>query len=167
MSQEIVELKERLVNKQGDETKGDLTPKKERWEIKKDKYTEEAKSAQKKLMVVISITATFMIIEIIGGLMADSIAIISDAAHLGSDVLGFGVTIWALSMSRKQSGGKHTFGYHRAEVLGTIFSIFTIWAMVAYLVNNAIGRFMHPGAHPIEGAYMLIVSCCGLGFNLI
>jgi solute carrier family 30 (zinc transporter), member 2 len=109
----------------------------------------------------------FMIIEIIGGLMADSIAIISDAAHLGSDVLGFGVTIWALSMSRKKSGGKYTYGYHRAEVLGTIFSIFTIWAMVAYLVNNAIHRFMNPAAHPIEGAYMLIVSCCGLGFNLI
>jgi zinc transporter 2 len=92
-----------------------------------------------------------MIVEIIGGLMANSIAIISDAAHLGSDVLGFGVTIWALAMSRKKSGGKMTYGYHRAEILGTIFSIFTIWAMVAYLVHNAYHRFFNRKAHPIDG----------------
>lgn len=109
-----------------------------------------------------------MICEIIGGIISGSIAILSDAAHLGSDVLGFGVTIWALAISRKEKGGKMTYGYHRAEILGTLFSIFTIWGMVAILVVNAYDRFTNPhAAKMINGFEMLIVSSVGLTFNII
>ena len=121
----------------------------------------------KKLILVIVLTLIFTGVEIAGGIMADSIAILSDAAHLVSDVLGLGVSIWAIHIATNEANAKYTYGYHRAEVLGALTSIFCIWAMTAYLVDEATHRFLHPEEHPVIGKIMFIIACCGLIFNVI
>lgn len=119
----------------------------------------------RKLLLVILITVVFVAIEIFGGLIARSIAIMSDAAHLVSDALGIVISIIALKIAEREVDNKSTFGYHRAEVLGALASIFFIWGVTLWLVYEATARIFNP--QMIDGRMMLIFSMVGLVFNLV
>ena len=79
----------------------------------------------------------FIVIEVLGGYYADSISIMSDAAHIASDVIGFGISICALNMAHRKADTTYTFGYHRVEIVGAFCSIFTICIMTLWLVYEA------------------------------
>ena len=79
----------------------------------------------------------FIAAEIYGGVKANSIAIFTDAAHLSSDIIGFGVSILSIYISAKSSDEALSYGWHRAEVIGTLFSIATMWIMTVWLVVEA------------------------------
>jgi len=83
-----------------------------------------------------------MSIEIVGGYVANSIAIMSDAAHLLSDVIGIGFSVVGLFIGTKNATKKYSWGYHRAEVIGAILSILSIWLITACLVVVAIERLI-------------------------
>ena len=85
----------------------------------------------------------FMIAEIIGGLVSGSLAILTDAAHMASDVTGFLISIISIWISQKSATPSSSFGYHRAEVLGGLLSIFTIWVLVVYLIVEATNRMFN------------------------
>ena len=97
--------------------------------------------------------------------MAGSIAIFTDSAHLASDLLGFGISILALNLATKASSKSLTFGWHRAEIIGTLVSVSSIWIMTGWLLVEATKRFFMPPE--VEGDIMLIVAVMGLIFNLI
>ena len=126
---------------------------------------ENNKRALRKLVWVVLITTFFVAVEIAGGLFSNSIAIISDAAHLTSDAFGIGISIVALKIAERSSNDEHTFGYHRAEVLGALVSILFIWLITVWLMVEATYRFMDPPK--IDSEIMLIASCICLVFNLI
>ena len=90
--------------------------------------------AYSKLRVVVIICFFFMIVEIGGGIWSDSLAILTDAAHMLSDVAGFGISMISIKVAQKRPHGTMTFGYQRAEVLGALASVMTIQFMVFYLV---------------------------------
>lgn len=119
----------------------------------------------KKLCIVTLLTCVFVALEIFGGLLANSIAIMSDAAHLTSDVIGIGISILALHMAQQGSSGTYTFGLHRAEIIGALISIFTIWGMAIWLCVEATRRLYEPPE--IVGSVMFGVACMSLVFNLI
>jgi len=121
------------------------------WETKKKKMMEDNRKAMKKLIIVLIISLIFSGVEIAGGLYSHSIAILSDAAHLLSDVLGFGVSVWAIHYSQNNRTEKYTFGFHRAEILGSLVSIFTIWGITGYLLDEAIHRFLNPDKAVVQG----------------
>ena len=73
--------------------------------------------------------------------MAGSIAIFTDSAHLASDLLGFGISILALSMAQKSPSSNLTYGWHRAEIIGTLVSVSSIWIMTGWLFVEATKRF--------------------------
>jgi zinc transporter 2 len=108
------------------------------------KQLENNRKAINKLYCVVIITFIFVGVELVGGYMADSIAIISDAAHLVSDALGVSVSIIALKIAENAANGHYTFGYHRAEVLGALTSILFIWVVTIILLFEATLRFLHP-----------------------
>lgn len=85
----------------------------------------------RKLLLVILITVVFVAIEIFGGLIARSIAIMSDAAHLVSDALGIVISIIALKIAEREVDNKSTFGYHRAEVLGALAAYFSYGVLLS------------------------------------
>jgi solute carrier family 30 (zinc transporter), member 2 len=126
---------------------------------------ENNKKALRKLVWVILITFIFVFVEICGGLMSNSIAILSDAAHLTSDAFGIAISIVALKIAENKSNDRHTFGYHRAEVLGALVSILFIWAVTIWLMIEATKRLWNPKA--IDSELMLIVSGICLIFNLV
>jgi len=139
------------------------------WIKKRDEASIANRKAMKKLLCVTIMTLVFVAIEITGGIWANSIAILSDAAHLVSDVAGIGVSIIALQIAQRDSTSKYSYGYHRAEILGTMVSLISIWIVTAYLVYEAIHRFMHYNDEKVEpiGQTMFIVACISLVFNLI
>lgn len=97
--------------------------------------------------------------------MANSIAIFTDTAHLASDMLGFGISMTALTIGQKGSNESYSFGWHRAEVIGTLISISVIWIITVWLVAEATKRFFQPPK--VLGGIMLVVAIMGLFFNLI
>ena len=119
----------------------------------------------KSLVLVILLSVIFMVVEIVGGLIANSIAIIADAGHLATDALGVSISVFALSIAQKHATKKYSYGYHRAEVLGAIISIFTIWVMLVFLIIEATERIYEPPE--IGGAIMLGTALLSVVFNLI
>jgi cation diffusion facilitator family transporter len=116
-------------------------------------------------MFVIVLTFVFMSVEICGGYIANSIAIMSDAAHLLSDVVGIGFSAVALVIAQRNATSRYSWGFHRAEVFGALLSIFSIWVITVFLIFEAIKRFQ--SKPEILGGLMFSVSIICLVFNLI
>lgn len=117
-------------------------------------------------MVVIFIASIFIALEIIGGTMAHSIAIMSDAIHLVSDVLGFAFSFIFLYLSKKGMNEKISFGYHRMELIGALANIFIIWFMVIFIIYGATERIINK-EFVERPAIMLITSIAGVLINVI
>jgi zinc transporter 2 len=119
----------------------------------------------KKLMKVSIFCIVFMTIEFIGGYIARSLAIMTDAAHLLSDLSGFVISMFSLYIALRPANFKLTYGYHRAEVIGALSSILIIWVLTIWLIVEACYRFYYP--ERIDGLVMMCIASCGLLFNLI
>ena len=118
-----------------------------------------------KLKIISLVCFTFMTIEFIFGYIAGSLAIISDATHLLSDLAGFLISLFSLIVSLKPADKNFTFGYHRFEVLGALASILIIWALTVWLLVEAVYRIKHP--NPIIGFIMVCIAAGSLVFNII
>jgi zinc transporter 2 len=119
----------------------------------------------KKLWIVSLLCLTFMTIEVIGGYIANSIAIMSDAAHLLSDFLGFIISIVSIYISRRGATHEMSFGYHRAEVIGALVSVCLIWGLTIWLLYEASLRIIY--VHKVDGLIMLITAMIGFIFNIV
>ena len=128
------------------------------------KRTGNGKQAMRKLLIVCVICLVFMIVELIGGILANSMAIMTDAAHLTSDLFGFLISVFAIWVGRWPCNQNLTFGYHRAEVIGALASVVLIWGLTMWLVIMAVDRLFNP--QEINGLIMLITACVGLSYNL-
>ena len=128
---------------------------------------QDAKKADmpiKKLVIVSLLCLFFMIIEIVGGYLANSLAILSDAAHLLSDISGFTISIFALYMSKRPSSQIMSFGYHRAETIGALISISIVWGLVLWLVYEALTRIIYP--EQLDPLVMMATAAIGLLVNI-
>jgi solute carrier family 30 (zinc transporter), member 2 len=83
---------------------------------------------------------TFMVVELFGGYISHSLAILTDALHLMTDVGAYALSIFALTAAGRAANERYNYGWHRAEVLGTLFSVFTIWALAGAISFEAISR---------------------------
>ncbi len=110
-------------------------------------------------------SVVFIALELYGGYLAGSIAVFADSAHLGSDILGFAISMIALKLAQKSKSDSLSFGWHRAEIIGTLISVCTMWIMTIWLVVEATHRFYEEPE--VEGLTMLIVAIISLFFNLI
>lgn len=119
----------------------------------------------KKLWMVSVICLVFMAIEITGGYLANSIAIMSDAAHLLSDFLGFIISIVSIYISRRGATHQMSFGYHRSEVIGALASVTLIWGLTIWLLFEATLRIISP--NEVDGLIMLITAVIGFVFNVV
>eukprot|EP00884_Botryococcus_braunii_P013262 jgi/Botrbrau1/21937/Bobra.0249s0060.1 len=130
-----------------------------------ERSTQKATLIQRKLWAAIVIAVVFMIIEVVGGLLANSLAIMTDAAHLLSDVSGFAVAIFAAYTVTLKSSSSHTFGYHRVEVLGALASVLSTWLVTGILVYEAIARVINPVE--VNGKLMFLLAAVGVLVNVL
>lgn len=99
----------------------------------------------------------FMIGEVVGGYYAGSLAIMTDAAHLLSDLASFMISLYAIYLAERPPNAFATYGYHRFEVLGALASVMLIWLLTGVLVYEAINRVINP--QPVDGKIMFITAC--------
>ncbi|KAK2920910.1 proton-coupled zinc antiporter SLC30A8 [Channa argus] len=126
----------------------------------------EKKVARKRLCAVSVICLIFMIGEILGGYFAGSLAVMTDAAHLLVDFTSFLISLLSLWLSSRPATHKLNYGWHRAEILGALLSVFTIWLVTGVLVYLAVERLISDD-YTIEGTVMLITSGCAVLANII
>ncbi|XP_074841740.1 proton-coupled zinc antiporter SLC30A8 [Carettochelys insculpta] len=133
--------------------------------VDESRKTEQCQ-AKRKLYAALIICLIFMIAEIIGGHIAGSLAVITDAAHLFVDLTSFLISLFSLWLSSKPGTKRLTFGWHRAEILGALMSILIIWVVTGVLIYLASMRLLHPN-YEIEATVMLITSGCAVIANII
>ncbi|XP_028254180.1 zinc transporter 2 [Parambassis ranga] len=126
----------------------------------------EKKNARKRLYVVSVICLIFMVGEILGGYFAGSLAVMTDAAHLLTDLTSFVISLLSLWLSSRPATHKLSYGWHRAEILGALLSVFTIWLVTGVLVYLAVERLISDD-YTIEGTIMLITSGCAVLANIV
>lgn len=109
--------------------------------------------------------AGFMIVEVVGGIMTNSLALLSDAGHMLSDAAALALSYVALSIGQRDVTGKKTFGYRRFEIFAALINGLTLIALSLYIFYEAIQRFSEPPAVASKG--MLIVATLGLLVNIV
>ncbi|XP_031624178.1 zinc transporter 2 isoform X2 [Contarinia nasturtii] len=122
--------------------------------------------ARRKLFIASILCVLFMILEIIGGIYSNSLAIATDAAHLLTDFASFMISLFALWFAGRPSTRKMSFGWYRAEVLGAIVSVLMIWVITAILVYWAIVRCI-TREFEVNAPIMLITSAIAIIVNII
>lgn len=111
----------------------------------------------------IVLNVLFVVVETIFGWQADSLALLSDAGHNLSDVLGLLVAYGGLYLSRLRPNQKHTYGLGRATILAALFNAMILLIAIGGIVWEAVGRFSHPV--PIQGGIVMLVAAIGVGIN--
>lgn len=106
-----------------------------------------------------------MVAEVVGGLAANSLALLADAGHMLSDVGALGLSLFAIWMAARPSGPGQTFGYHRIEILAALANGATLIALSIWIVVAAVGRLQDPPE--VQGPLMLAVAAGGLVVNLV
>jgi len=122
--------------------------------------------ARRKLLIAAGLCLVFMIAEIVGGVLSNSLAIATDAAHMLTDFASFLISLLAIWLAGKPKSQKMSFGWHRAEVIGATISVLMIWLVTGVIVYMAIHRVMNQ-EFMIEPKAMLITSGLGVLVNIV
>ncbi|KAF8038620.1 hypothetical protein BT93_B1218 [Corymbia citriodora subsp. variegata] len=129
------------------------------------KDARERSTSMKKLLIAVVLCVIFMSVEVVGGIEANSLAILTDAAHLLSDVAAFAISLFSLWASSWEATPRQSYGFFRIEILGALVSIQIIWLLAGILVYEAIERLIN-GTTEVHGFLMFIIAAFGLLVNI-
>ena len=127
-----------------------------------DHPTDSARG-RRALWSALGLNAGFLGAEVAGGLAFGSLALLADAAHMASDVVGLVVALVAERLSRRPATKRHSYGWRRAEVLGALANALSLLAVVGWVVVEAVRRL--PSPPPVQGGPVLLIAALGLGVN--
>lgn len=120
---------------------------------------------KKGLKIVLVLTATFMVVEFVGGWLANSLALLADAAHMLTDVAAIALSLFALWFAQRPATPEKTYGYLRWEILAALINGATLIVLSFFIFYEAYERFRTPA--PVEGDLMLAVAVAGLLVNVV
>ena len=118
-----------------------------------------------KLWISIFLNLVITIAEFVGGILSNSLALLSDAVHNLNDTLSLGISLAARKISKKSADQNKTFGYKRAEIIGAFINLVTLVIVALFLIKEGVERFLDP--QPIDGFTMFWVAIVGLLGNFI
>jgi cobalt-zinc-cadmium efflux system protein len=110
------------------------------------------------------ITVVFFFVEVVAGFLTHSLALLSDAGHMMSDIFTLIISMYAAYLTRKAPTAERTYGYFRTEVLAALFNGMTLWLMVGFIYYEAFHRLMSP--QPVAENGVIVVGAIGLVVNL-
>jgi len=111
------------------------------------------------------LTAAFAVVELVGGFMANSLALLADAGHMVSDVAALGLAMFARRIAERPAHAQMTYGYGRAKVLAAQVNGLMLWFLSGWIVWEAAGRLTDPP--DVQGGMVLWIAAIGLAVNLI
>ncbi|XP_011641283.1 zinc transporter 2-like isoform X1 [Pogonomyrmex barbatus] len=132
----------------------------------RERNEEIDKKARRKLIIASVLCVIFMIAEIAGGVLSNSLAIATDAAHLLTDFASFMISLFSIWVAGRPATRKMPFGWYRAEVIGALTSVLLIWVVTGILFYLAIERIVHKD-FKLDATVMLITSAVGVAVNLV
>ena len=125
---------------------------------------------QRRLAIAFGLIASFFFVEAVGGVLTNSLALLSDAGHMLTDVIGLGMALAAIQLAtrharRDDDGGQHTFGMYRLEILAAFVNALLLFGVAVWVLVEAARRL---GDEPdVLGGPMLVVAVLGLAVNLV
>jgi cobalt-zinc-cadmium efflux system protein len=128
-------------------------------------HSHEHSANRTRLWLAIGVTLLFMVVEVVGGILTGSLALISDAGHMFTHAFALGITLFAMIWATRPPTPTVSYGYHRTEILAALINGLTLLAVTAYIIYEAIMRLVNPV--PVDAMDMLWVALAGLGANLI
>lgn len=127
-------------------------------------HVKQQSASKKTLWITLLLTLFFTIVEVIGGILSHSLALLSDSAHMISDVLALGLSMTAIYLATRQPNAKYTFGYLRFEIIASFLNGLALAIIAIGIFVEGIKRFIHP--EEIDFKLMLIISTIGLIVNI-
>ncbi|NDW07854.1 cation diffusion facilitator family transporter [Jiella pacifica] len=121
-----------------------------------DHSDESAEGRGKRLLIAVALNVGITVAQIVGGLISGSLSVLADAAHNASDAATLGISYGAWRLSRRKADERRTFGYKRAETVGAIINLTTLFVIALYLLYEAVDRFFNP--QEVGGWVMIIVG---------
>lgn len=116
------------------------------------------------LAIALAITFLYFVVEVAGGILTNSLALLSDAGHMLSDIAALGLSLVAFQISKRPATSKRTFGYHRFEIVAALVNGLVLWLIVGVIFHEAYQRFFTPPE--VQSLGMLIIATIGLGVNI-
>lgn len=123
-----------------------------------------ARRNKRQLTIVFGFTSLYLVVEVIGGLLTGSLALLADAAHMLTDVGGLGLALFAIRFAERPATPARTYGYYRVEILSALANAVVLIGISAYILYEAYQRFRDPPA--VESLGMLGVASVGLVVNI-
>ena len=120
---------------------------------------------KKQLKFVLLLTGSYLVAEVIGGIVTKSLALLADAGHMLTDVGGLALALFAINMTQRAASPKRTYGYYRAEILAALTNAVVLIGISLYILYEAYQRFRNPPE--VSSKAMLIVASIGLVINII
>lgn len=117
------------------------------------------------LALVLGVGVGILVIEVVGGLAANSLSLLADAGHVMTDITGIALALGAIRLADRPTTGTRTFGWYRAEVLAAGANALLLMSLALFLLYQAWQRLEHPSE--VAGGLMLAVACLGAAGNLV
>jgi cobalt-zinc-cadmium efflux system protein len=124
-----------------------------------------AAAGRGRLLVVLGMVSAFLVVEVIGGLLTNSLALLADAGHMFTDAAGIGLSLLAIWFGGRPATSEKTFGYYRLEIFAAVANAVILLGVAAYILYEALQRFARPPE--VLGLPMLGVAAIGLVINLV
>ena len=122
-----------------------------------------AAASSKRLTTVFALTAAYLLAEVAGGLLTGSLALLADAGHMLTDVVGLGLALFAIRAAQRPPTALRTYGYYRVEILAALSNAVVLIAVSVYILYEAYERLRHPPE--VHTGAMLAVAAVGLAVN--
>ena len=122
-----------------------------------------AQADQRRLVIVLGVISIYFITELVGGWLTGSLALLSDAVHMLTDVAALCLGMLTLWISARPASSAKTYGYLRAEILGALLNGLFLWLLVVFIWIEALARLRHP--HPISGLPVMAIALVGICVN--
>ena len=128
-------------------------------------HQKEQTRTKKTLWITLILTLTFTVVEVVGGILSNSLALLSDSAHMISDVIALGLSMTAIYMASRKPDRRFTFGFVRFETIAAFLNGLTLMVIAGGIFYQGIGRLIRP--EPIQLGLMLSIAVVGLVVNIV
>lgn len=124
-----------------------------------------ARANSRRLTIALVLTCGFLIAEVVAGLVFNSLALLSDAAHMFTDAAALAIALIAIKIGQRPADDRRTFGYRRFEILAAAFNALLLFGVAIYVLVEGVRRLLDP--EPVGSIGMLVIAVLGLGVNLV
>jgi cobalt-zinc-cadmium efflux system protein len=124
---------------------------------------DQVRSRGSALKLALALTCVVLAVELVGGLVSHSLALLSDAGHVLTDVFALGLAWFAVAQASRPADARRSYGYHRVSILAALVNSVTLIVIVIAIAYEAVRRLAHP--EPVQGAVVIVAALAGIAIN--